>query len=323
MRRFILLPLLLLFMIPSSVSALRADTGDLLEPGQTVGVSLAPVFSWVNGTAYELVYGTQSLDKPYLSKLTWQLEHVFTAGMKGSLNLGNVLYFNGAFSTALTVDSGEMNDYDWIYSSYPSYYPGRTHWSRSDISLNGSWQIDFNTAVRVYRTQDLRFDFLTGFRFINWSWTDILREAEYPDRDLSHLYGTNGIDYEVTYRIPYVGAGFGWTDRFFSGELTVLYSWMVSGEDHDFHKLRTNPTHYYDYYSGGRYLGLNAAGRFAWSRYFSLSLAYEWDQIFEMVGDTLTVEELSSTVRSYSFRENGAGARYIAGSLTLSVEYRY
>ncbi len=315
--------LFLTFLLVVDLTALQADPGADLSGDKLSGFSVAPVVSWLNGRSIELVMNNSSADQRYTSKLNWELNHICLAGAKGSLNLGNYLYFNFAALTALNSGTGEMNDYDWLYSTYPQADTTTwTNWSQSDTYLLNSYQIDYNTSLRFFRRQGWNLDLFFGFQIFQWAWTDELTDIDYPysSSNYSDLIGENGIDYDIQYRIPYLGTGFSWNHGPAGAGLSLRYSWKVSADDHDYHKFRD--IHFYDYFEDGQYLGLSAYWRCDWGESLSFSLSYDWDEVFEVGGDTHIVEE-SSFGRSYSYDPGGAGIAYFASSLSAALEYNY
>ncbi len=305
------------------LSALQADPGAALPPGRSVGFSLAPVFSLVTGRSHELVMGGDAYETVYISKLVWELNNTVNAGMKGSINWGDFLFFNIAGTTCLSDRTGRMNDFDWLYYAYPQADRSTwTNWSVSDIYLTGSYQLDYNTTLRLFRKRNWSLDTLAGFKMIHWSWTDILKEIEYTyeSSDYSYLKGSNGIDYEVFYRIPYLGGRFSAEKGKFQGSLSLLYSPRVSADDYDHHILRG--LHFYDYFDFGTYFGLAAVLRYRSEKGLSFSFSFDWDEVFEIVGDAYIYRE-SSGGYTLTRDSGGAGISYFASSAGISLEYNY
>lgn len=330
-----IIPLLfILLLIPSlTLTALQADPGPVLEKGDVFGITIAPVYTLLNGRSTELVLYSGSYDNTYTSKLTWDLNTVQMMGGKVSLNLHNVLFINFAVTTALTRDTGEMHDFDWLYSNYKNPdLTSWTNWSESDISLQSSYQLDYNTTVRFYRTYNRSFDILAGFKLIHWSWTDILTDIDYPyipnnrDEPVDHssIIGENGIDYDVYYRIPYLGSSFTWTRGPFQAGMTLLYSWMVNVDDHDHHFYpgSTTERHFYDYYENGQYLSLSILSKFSFSDFMALSLSYDWEEVFEMQGDSIIVTK-KNWVSTTSYDPDSVAVAYYAATLSLALEFSF
>ena len=263
-------------------------------------------------------------ETPYLSKLVWELKNAVNMGARVSVNMGNILFFNLAGAKCLTYRTGQMNDYDWLYDTYSEADTTTwTNWSLSDIYLTDSYQIDYNTSIRVFRNYSFSLDGLAGFKLIHWAWTDILADIEYPysSYDPSYLIGENGIDYEVYYRIPYTGLQVSAGKGAFEGSLSLIYSSMVSADDYDHHLFRD--LHFYDFFEQGRFFGLTTTLRYRTSRHFSLSLSYEWEEIFETVGDVYVLRETDSGYIRYTPDIGGAGIRYTASSVSAALEVSY
>lgn len=289
-----------------------------MEEGQNFGFSIAPVVSVIMGYSNELVYDESSDPYPYLSRLHWQILPAVVAGAKGSFNIKDRVFINVAMGTALNKKTGQMTDHDWISDYYDDVSTEWTHESVSDIYLRSSFLLDSNGAYRFYNRKDWKLDGMIGYKHIKWAWTDSLVSLTYPDQDLDYLIGVNGIDYTINYKIPYLGIAYKMGAEQFSGGVTLLYSFLAAIDDHDYHKLRG--LHFYDTFRMGQYLGVSTNARWRWSDVFSLSLAADLDWVPELTGDVSVYNSSGSYQGTYT---GGAGVSYLAGSLSLALEYNY
>ncbi|MDA3956838.1 omptin family outer membrane protease [Oceanispirochaeta sp.] len=316
MRLTVLIFLLCTASLP--LSALQARSGALLSPGRTAELSLSPFVSYMTGFSDELVYDSSSEPYPYMSRLHWEINPALISGLSGSVNIGNVLFLNAAAGSTINPSTGEMTDHDWLSGYFSQTDTEWTHYSLSDIYLTHSLLVDYNATVRFYRTYNFNLDFLSGFKLIQWGWTDSLKELDYPGSDYETLIGQNGIDYDIEYRIPYIGGGISFREGSFTGGWTFIYSWMVSVDDHDYHKFRG--LHFYDTFRKGSYTGLSIYSSWHWTPVFSLALSLDIDSVHEFQGDT-AVYNNSGSLRG--FYPGSAGVRYDTSSLSLNLEYRY
>jgi len=311
--------LLLLCLSTVSLFSLNAKSGAPLPADRSAGLSLSPFFSAMTGFSDELVFDSSSDPYPYMSRLHWEIRPALIAGLSGSINIGNVLFFNAAAGSTLNASTGEMTDHDWLKNYFDLVDTGWTHYSLSDIFLTRSLLVDYNTAFRVYGSRSLNLELMAGFKLIQWGWTDTIREIDYPGSgSYDYLSGSSGIDYDIEYRIPYLGAGIVLKEGHFGGGLTFKFSWMVSADDHDFHKLRN--LHFYDSFRDGRYYGLSMYGRWHWSPVFSLALSLDFDYVPVIQGDTVTG---SSSGTFLGYYPGGAGVGYMTAAATLALEYNY
>ena len=321
-----------LFCMP--LSALQADPGSEISAGDPWGISFSPVYSWLNGESNELVLQINDDPGDYLSQLIWELDSVHMVGGKASFNLQNTWFLNIAVITAVTEETGNMYDYDWLYTKYINNGkdPDTTTWtdkSVSEISLLSSYQLDWNLRYRFRNRRRWDSDFLVGFKRIFWSWTDIIVDYDYPYRDTddSDLLNENGIDYRVGYNIPYLGLGFSLHKGVFTGGFTLLGSLFVNANSLDIHKYPTNDyagdKYFYDSIKWGKYLGLNLNTKIYFGKSYAFSLGYEYERIFETQGDSfyITKYENSSTYPVYD--SNSIGMSYSSSSLVLSLEFNY
>ena len=313
MKRFTLLLFCLCF--SGQLYAITARPGAPLPRGQKAGFSFSPFVSLMGGYSDELVYDDSSAPYPYMSQLTWEIRPAVVAGSSFSLQFRDRASLNLAVGTAVNKSSGEMTDRDWLYEYFDDVDTEWTHESVSDIDFNRSLLMDINAAFRVYKYRYFRTDLLLGYKYMEWGWTDEITSITYPNQDLDYLIGTNGIDYNVEYRIPYAGMDLTLTGRHFSGGTSLLFSPLVSAEDHDHHILRG--LHFYDSFSGGTYLGASVFVRY-YREWFSLSLACDLDYIPEIKGDTTIENEFGTETGYYP---NDAGVKYLAYAVTLALEF--
>jgi outer membrane protease len=310
-------------------AALQADSGAELFEEENFGFSFAPMYTFLNGQSDEMVLQINGYPGKYLSKLTWDLDAIHMAGGKISFNFCDKLFLNSAFSTALSEDSGEMYDYDWLYQDYASQNPDLTTWTNksvSDITLVSSYLFDFNLSYKIYGDRANDVFGLAGYKVIFWSWTDSLTEIEYPyeDSDYDSLIGTNGIDYKADYRVPYFGFGYAWGPKKVKVGLSFIYSPIVNAETVDHHKYvgSSEEKYFRDHFSIGNYLGLSIYARVPVWEKISVSLAYDWEKIFKTQGDTTTVTENGSS-KTYSYSDDSVSMSYSASSFTCALEYNY
>lgn len=309
---------LFLLCLSFSLAAWTADSGAPLKENRNYAFSFAPLVSVVTGYSNELVFDSSSEPYPYLSRLHWQILPAVTAGIKGSFNIRDRVFINAAIGTALNSYTGQMTDHDWLSDYFDFVSTEWTHESVSDIYLTSSLLLDSNGVFRFFNRKKWSFDGLIGYKHIMWNWTDTLVSLSYPDQDLDYLIGVNGIDYGVTYRIPYLGASYKFGSQKFTAGITLLYSFLVSVEDHDYHKLRG--LHFYDSFSMGQYLGFSTSLRWRWTEVFSLSGTVDLDWVPELVGDAAVYDDSGTYLGTFN---NGAGVSYLAGSVSLALEYNY
>lgn len=310
---------MLLFLFSAScLPALTADASASLKEGESYGFSLAPLASLVYGHSNELVFDSSSDPYPYMSRLNWQIRPAVVLGVKGSFNLKDMFFVNGAFGTAVNRGRGIMTDHDWLSEYFDAVDTEWTHESVSDIYYTSSFLLDSNAGYRFLSRKALKMNGMLGFKYMKWGWTDSITSITYPGQDLDYLIGVNGIDYTIQYRIPYLGISGMMEKDLFRGGLTFLYSFLVSADDHDHHILRS--LHFYDSFKKGQYFGLSASAAWHWHEHFALSLAYDFDYIPEITGNTTVYNDSGSYLGTF---EDGAGVSYAASSVTIALEYHY
>ncbi len=246
---------LLFYLFPLSLGALQAPSGLDLPSGRNVNFTGETFVALVWGHTNELVFGAESGSYPYLSHLDWDIKPAVLMGGSLSLNLQNIFFFNCAVATALNRHTGRMVDRDWEVMKYNEYKPwGGTHESVSDIYLTHSLLFDSNLSWRIYRNPRWHVSFLGGYKIISWGWTDKVVSADYPSSASPPPIGENGIDYIISYWIPYGGVRLGMGYSALSGSLSLVFSPFADSNDYDYHKLRG--LHFYDYCHDGIYTDL-------------------------------------------------------------------
>ena len=256
-----------------------------------------------------------------MSRLHWQILPAVVAGAKCSFNIRDRFFINAALGAAINRKTGTMTDHDWISDYFSQVSTGWTHESVSRIFLTSSLLLDSNGVYRFYNRKRWNLDGMIGFKLINWEWTDSLLSLTYPGQNMDYLIGTSGIDYKVSYKIPYMGMSCHFKQAKFSSGISLLYSFLVFVDDHDYHKLRgLRGLRFIDTFRMGQYLGLSAYTRWNLSDTFSLGLSCDLDWVPELVGDVTILHEDGGVLGS---RKGGAGVGYAAASASLSFGYHY
>ena len=308
---------MILFAASLPLSALQARPGRFPDD-QRIGFSVSPLFTYMEGYSDELVFDESSDPYPYLSQLTWDIKPALVLGLSTSVVYKNRFSLNLAAGTAVNKNSGEMVDRDWIEDYFDAVDTEYTHESVSDIDYTKSFLLDVNATARVFRFRWFRADLMLGYKYMTWGWTDEITSIDYPTGDYDYLEGTNGIDYDVEYSIPYFGINLEAAISRFSGGLSFSFSPFVSVEDHDYHILRG--LHFYEDLSGGNYFGSSVYFRYALKEWISFSLSGDVDYVPEFKGDTEVYDE-NDTLLGIS--ENAAGVEYFCYSATLAVEFNF
>ncbi|MDC7240484.1 MAG: omptin family outer membrane protease [Spirochaetales bacterium] len=306
-----------LFLLSFRLFAWNADNTAPLQENRTYGFSLSPVTAVVGGYANELVYGSDSGDYPYLSRLIWQIKPAYILGVEGAFNYEDRFFFNIALGKALNTETGLMTDHDWDSDYFDDVNTEWTHESVSSITLNKSFFLDANGAWRFYRRKNYTFDLKAGFKLIRWGWTDMTLSYDYPYA-VEDFTGMNGIDYVVQYNIPYIGIRAQAVQGPVTGGISLGWSFLAFGSDYDYHKLKNRK--YYDSFTMGQYLGLSSYIRIRLYKSFTASLAWDFDWIPEVSGN-IAVYTADNYYMGTSY--GSAGFEYMASSLSLSFSYSF
>ena len=181
-----------------------------------------------------------------ISELKWPLD-TFWVTLRGDVSwdrwrLGAKLEKN------ITDDPGDMEDRDWGIYPYPySRWDRLDVYSETDTELDGLI-FDINADFTFYRVPQWAFYAGLGYLYQNFDFDgrntkQWQRDPITSDRYYVYVPGDT-IDYEVTYKIPYLRLGtvFSYKDKTgkdkFQMEASAAYSPIADAEDEDNHLLR-------------------------------------------------------------------------------------
>ncbi|HOW97893.1 MAG TPA: omptin family outer membrane protease [Kiritimatiellia bacterium] len=281
--------------------ALHASQDPLLEPSKEkpYAFSLRGSVGLLDGQADELVYEPE-MDDYKLSELNWDLSGLAMGGAVLSAAAGK-LGCNAGFWVALTQGDGEMKDYDW-------FIPGMdwTDYSRSEVDVESAYSLDINANYLIYGRPEIGIRGVLGFKHDYWEWSDSGQEFIYSTfgfRDtIGSFEGQNVIDYQQTFDIPYVGLNLDGRAGPLGWNAYALYSPLVSAEDKDHHILRD--LHFEEDFDGGDFFALGVSGSYRIGKQFFLSGAVDYQDIPEITGDMLIVEDGESYEDSAGIANN-------------------
>ncbi len=207
-------------------------------------------------------------DGDRLSQLDWVNKNtsVFTFGVDWApfKNFQRLSFGARATMTAWKkTGSYEMNDYDWLYSSYGfpvSNLQGPTEHSRHTKGKFSYYNLDFNARLNFLKLDNLieggslRFHVLLGLKYINSSSQAYGGEYSYAlGYDTGTFDNVPGIKYTQRMLLPYYGLAVEYAQGPFSAMLTFKNSILVNrSTNQDIHYMRSllfkekykNLTHY-------------------------------------------------------------------------------
>lgn len=338
---------LILLLLATQVHALHSLEGALIDKDDSFGFTIEPSFGYLLGQVREIVYDTGSESTQgessskgyYLSELIWDLTDILYSGITVSANINNRFYINGGLWTAVNPGTGFMNDYDWVYynstDARPYFLHDRndktdlSHWSLSTVEINESFLADINITYDFITRRLWNFSVIGGYKYIYWSWTDIIIDSMYDGIDDYLPTGVNGIDYQLSLNIPYVGIGGAWyPESGFVLQGRFLYSPFVIGLDHDHHKLRTengniDGLHFYDRIYFGQFISATIKVGYVFSDFFSLFAQSDGDYLFETKGNTAVYSTPGGVETFSNIYYGGAGIQYQSLSFSLNAAFSF
>jgi plasminogen activator len=231
----------------NSAWALHANESAELPLAEAGGMSLSIKGSYlaVGGEAREYVYAGEARSygqapEYKVSELIWDITSLAMAGGTISAQLGEDLRINAGAWFAVNEGSGGMEDYDWIWQAPQS--GDWTHFSESEVDIESAYSIDINASLGLFELGPFQVSGLLGYKHDFWEWSDfggtyIYSTFGFRD-DVGSFGGENGIDYEQTFDIPYVGIQLATEGASVRASGYFLYSPLVMAEDKDHHILR-------------------------------------------------------------------------------------
>ncbi len=223
------------------------------EQGMQTSFDVAVGVSYLSGnTQYQIggnvVWDNFPLEVVHfpISELDWPLDTVW-ATLRGDVSFSR-WRLGAKLQKNLTDDPGNMVDRDWGVYGYPFDWRDTLEiYSETDTELDG-WIWDVNADFTFYRVPQWSFFAGIGYTYQNFDFEgrntrQWQRNPFTSDRIYTNVAG-NTIDYEVTYKIPYMRLGtiFTYKDKMgtdrFTMEGSFAYSPIVEAEDEDNHLLR-------------------------------------------------------------------------------------
>ncbi len=307
----VLLAALLLPAAPAT--AIHASGGGdmVLAEGQGLAVSFRGSIGILNGEGQELVYEGDHR----LSALKWDLSGIIWAGGVLSCNIGQFIQLNAGYWQAINDGDGMMEDFDWLDDSLDEWEDW-SHWSESEVEVVSAYAFDLNGMLRIALNDALTVYGVGGLKHNYFEWSDFGGRYIYSSYgwrdDIGDFGNENGIDYDQTFDIPYVGVG----ADLKAGNVKVsgyaLYSPFVSAEDHDHHILRG--LYFTETFEDGDFLALGAEVTVNLTDNIFIGAAADWQIVPEIIGDVTITDGVD-----FGYVEDGAGIETEIFTATVSA----
>ncbi len=295
--------------------------------------TLTPSLGILWGMAHEIVYDTSGIENQndYLSLLSWELKPVVMIGFEALRESPRNDILSLSLRSAIPgLPSGEMNDYDWLYTDRDW-----SHWSVSDIWIRWGFILDAEHQWALVKRRPITMRLGVAYHLDWWAWRDITRDSVYSNLAVHSSYypapfgyygadgfrdrpdwlavGVSGIDYSVAYHVLMAVFSFEWTGKalFLNGTGRIGPTLAFS---HDHHKLRG--IHFYDHAFGGPWVDLALEAGFRSNGRFSFSLRGEYAWLAETRGNSIYVftdgspKQLSKDSAGFSFHRIAVSALF-------------
>ena len=286
LSRSALLPLLILLGLP-----IASVWGASFSMGPRAGV--------VSGMVRELVFYPDNLShaSKYLSELRWEISPAYLNGWSFEMDASRAGTYRLDFLSALPLPTGQMQDFDWMYTNRTDY----THWSLHDITLKSAFEVELAAEWPVVSKRDWEFTLGLGYRLDWWSWKDAmvsLRHLSFytprtyspgdpePPGPLQPQNGIDGIHYEVAYNVFFASLGVKVKGPLELGVQVNCGPVLAWGHDHHFRSA-----HYYDLAFGGPWLSVVQDLALPLGDDGSLGFSVDFVWLFEMRGMTTKYSE--------------------------------
>lgn len=303
-------------LLAASVDSLALHAWDV--PGQEPSVvSLRGSYGALEGEAHETVYDNSfGGGNEKVSELIWDLSGLQVAGAVLSIRPTANLSFHGGAWTCVNKGNGTMVDYDWAFGG-----PAWSDRSISDVEVISSYMADINVAYRFIHEQGFSLSAVVGYKQDYWEWEDSVVEFVYSVYGFRDYYeagdGSNMIDYDQLFQIPYVGLDATLARGSFALNAYVLYSPLVVAEDNDYHIARD--IHFKETFSGGTYFAVGVGAQYDITSALFVSASLDAQSIPEFIGDMELTDALGDT---YSYSDS-AGISHWSSMLSASIGLRF
>jgi len=274
-----------------------------------LSTSLAVDAGWLSGKAKEHVFAnvncaTRDIDgrRHQISRLEWDLDDVFLAGVAGSLRSGVASFNFGVWGGAGRDGAGDMFDYDWQLGDTPEQHgelaDGASDLSKSEATVTLALIADANVSVDLLGA-DSAFALypFVGVRYERFKWDGEGGTAVYWDEFegyYPHAFedGETIIEYRQEYFQPYAGLGGSLT----AGPVVLSAYGRIApvywGKDHDNHCLRgyvTEDETDWEAFDDVAY-GAGVRAEVALTEALSLEAAFDWTRYALAEAETKTLQ---------------------------------
>ncbi|MCK5672297.1 MAG: omptin family outer membrane protease [Spirochaetales bacterium] len=282
----------------------------------TIGTGL----SYLNGQYKEIVYPSAEWESPYLSELLWNLDNIFLLNLKTGVQWGSWAV-NLSVSTALTTETGEMTDTDWLEPTSTD----RTHWSLSRIWLDNSFLLNTDIIYEYSISQNISFTTGFGYSLNFWDWEDEVLDFIYQDPQPADFIGENGIDYKVIQNIFYASAEIIYSTGIIFSGININLSPFIYTWDMDHHIL-TNTFYIDSFYANFWYRAEFTLG-IKTGKHEKLIISLFREELPETLGDTYEYDEDQTDSEEIGIQTgyypNGAGMASILWGIELSYIWTF
>lgn len=273
---------------------------------------------YLTGKANELVYWPAG-SSTKLSQLTWTLDNVFMVGGGISVQPLEWLKFNADVFVKANDGSGEMDDYDWLYTT--SEWSDWSH--HDDVELTKGSMFDINAEFIFFQRREATLSGIIGYKRDNWEWEgrggDVVYST-YSFRDTTGYFPDDllVITYEQTFNVPYIGIGFqaDLDPVYLSGRLIGSTLFSATAKDH--HHLRN--LYFEDEFENGNMVGLDIGGTYKFTDHLALMAKYHFYKYFTTDGDTTITNQSTGAKTVYN---DIAGINNQVNLFSLSLIYMF
>jgi len=200
-------------------------------------VSFSISTGMLNGESEEYAYSDYFGSDGKVSKLTWDLKHVFMVGAETSIGLSRRVSLNFGGWINANNGSGDMSDYDWMNGD------DRPWTDKSDHStdLEEGMMLDANIDIVLLSKENYTLSGVVGFRHDKFRWNaddgmGVYSTSLYPgDRGQDVEFDGKAISYKQELYAPYLGFNFDYNKNKWTCNTYIRASLWAWGEATDTH----------------------------------------------------------------------------------------
>jgi outer membrane protease len=279
----------MILLCAAAAQALQATDGPEIkfDSEQFVSLSIRGSAGYLSGQTHDKIYFHPQYGITYTAnELTWDMKD-YMGGAMASIAFVDGFCVNAGYWRALGEGSGKINNYDWLRAG-----ADWTDWSQSDANPSGSYVLDVNAVLDIWKSTSFAVGGSLGYKREFWSGSGRGGRYVYSSnpsmavgtRDQAGTdSGATFVDYQQTIEIPYIGVNARMAMNNLAFSAYGLYGPWVNAAGKN--RLLYPPAYFQETLSGGMFYGLGANAIYKLTEDWFLAFALDYQNISRLSGD--------------------------------------